>query len=86
MMLEQMRKTGEQRAQVRAAIQQAREQFWATYPDAPGAEKARKDFSYWLAVRDIYHLREHLKAPVMRDEPGRRTAHDVSGHCIDSAD
>jgi len=73
-MLEQMRKTGEQRAQARAAIQQAREQFWATYPDKPGAEKARKDFSYWLAVKDIYYLREHLKAPVMKDEHGRRTA------------
>jgi hypothetical protein len=73
-MLEQMRKTGEQRAQARAAIQQAREQFWATYPDKPRAEKARKDFSYWLAVKDIYYLREHLKAPVVKDEHGRRTA------------
>ncbi|HEX6950101.1 MAG TPA: hypothetical protein VF127_10930 [Nitrospira sp.] len=73
-MLEQMRKTGEQRAQARAAIQHAREQFWATYPDKPGAEKARKDFSYWLAVKDIYYLREHLKAPVVKDEHGRRTA------------
>ena len=74
MMLKQMRETGEQRAKVRAAIQQAREQFWATYPDKPGAEKARKDFSYWLATKDIYYLREHLKAPVMKDEHGRRTA------------
>lgn len=73
-MLEQMRKTGEQRAQARAAIQQAREQFWATYPDKSGAEKARKDFSYWLAVKDIYYLRTYLKAPVMKDEHGRRTA------------
>src|SRR5215467_10143786 len=73
-MLEQMRKTGEQRAQARAAIQQAREQFWAAYPDKPAAEKARKDFSYWLASKDIYYLREHLKAPVMKDEHGRRTA------------
>ena len=73
MMLDQMRKTGEQRAQARAAIQQAREQFWAMYPDKPGAEKARKEFSYWLAVKDIYYLRTHLKAPVMKDEHGRRT-------------
>ena len=73
-MLEQMRKTGEQRAQARAAIQQAREQFWATYPDKPGAEKARKDFSYWLGVKDIHYLRTYLKAPVMKDEHGRRSA------------
>ena len=52
-MLDQMRKTGEQRAQARAAIEQARAQFWATYPDKPGAEKARKEFIYWLAVKDI---------------------------------
>ena len=74
MMLKQMRETGEQRAQARAAIQQARTQFWATYPDKPGAEKARKEFSYWLGAKDIYYLREHLKAPVMKDEHGRRTA------------
>jgi hypothetical protein len=74
MMLKEMQKTGEQRAQARAMIKQAREQFWTTYPDKPGAEKARKEFSYWLAVKDIYYLREHLKAPVMKDEHGRRTA------------
>ena len=74
MMLKQMRETGEQRAQARAAIKQAREQFWATYPDKPGAEKARKEFSYWLAAKDIYYLREHLKAPITTDEHGRRTA------------
>ena len=74
MMLKQMRETGEQRAQARAAIQQARTQFWATYPDKPGAEQARKEFSYWLGAKDIYYLREHLKAPVMKDEHGRRTA------------
>jgi len=74
MMLKQMRETGEQRAQARAAITQARAQFWAMYPDKPGAEKARKEFSYWLAAKDIYYLREHLKAPVMKDEHGRRTA------------
>ena len=74
MMLKQMQETGEQRAQARAAITQARVQFWATYPDKSGAEKARKEFSYWLAAKDIYYLREHLKAPIMKDEHGRRSA------------
>ena len=74
MMLKQMQETGEQRAQARAAITQARAQFWATYPDKPGAEKARKEFSYLLSAKDIYYLREHLKAPITKDEHGRRTA------------
>src|SRR5262249_558184 len=53
----------------------ARAQFWATYPNKPGADKAKQDFAYWLWVKDIYYLRENLKAPVTKDpRTGRRTS------------
>jgi hypothetical protein len=74
-MAQQMRRTAEQRAQVMLGIQQAREKFWATYPDKPGADKAKQDFAYWLWVKDFYYLRENLKAPVTKDpRTGRRTS------------
>lgn len=78
-MAEEMRKTAENRANVMLSIEQARDTFWATYPDKPGAEKARQDFAYWLWVKDFYYLRENLKAPVTKDpRTGRRTSTDAA--------
>jgi hypothetical protein len=78
-MAEEMRKTAENRANVMLSIDQARDRFWATYPDKPGAEKAKQDFAYWLWVKDFYYLRENLKAPVTKDpRTGRRTSTDAA--------
>jgi hypothetical protein len=78
-MAEEMRKTAENRATVMQSIQQARDKFWATYPDKAGAEKAKQDFAYWLWIKDFYYLRENLKAPVTRDpRTGRRTSTDAA--------
>ena len=74
-----MRRTAENRALVMQSITQARERFWATYPDKPGAEKVKQDFAYWLWVKDMYYLRENLKAPVTKDpRTGRRTSTDAA--------
>jgi hypothetical protein len=44
-MAEQARRNAENRANAINSIKEARQRFWATYPDKPGAEKAKKDFA-----------------------------------------
>ena len=74
-MAREAREIAEVRANAIAGIQQARAKFWATYPDKPGADKARADFAYWLWVKDNYYLRENLKVPVTKDpRTGQRTS------------
>jgi hypothetical protein len=78
-MADQARQIAEVRANAIKSIKEARERFWATYPDKPGADKAKKDFAYWLWVKDNYYLRENLKAPVTKDpRTGRRTSTDAA--------
>jgi hypothetical protein len=78
-MAEQARRNAENRANAINSITEARQRFWATYPAKPGAEKAKKDFAYWLWIKDLYYLKENLKAPVTRDpRTGRRTSTDAA--------
>jgi hypothetical protein len=79
LIVEESRRLGELRAETINGIIAAREQFWATYPDKPGAEKARRDFAYWLWIKDSYYLRVNLQAPVQKDpRTQRRTSTDVA--------
>ena len=49
---EAVKKKGEMNRELAAA----RAQFWATYPDKPGAEAARQKFADLLHEKDIYYL------------------------------
>jgi len=62
------------RAEYEQRIADARARFWATYPDKPGAEKARADFANYLREKDLSILRDNLAAPVLTDGIGRRSS------------
>jgi hypothetical protein len=50
----------------------ARKRFWETYPDKPGAEKARQEFAEWLFLKDVLYLKAALitgKRKDARDDP-----------------
>jgi len=83
MIMEEARRAGEIRAETINAIVAARAQFWATYPDKPGADKARHDFAYWLWVKDFHYLRTNLQAPVQRDQRTQRQTSTDSANALD---
>jgi len=81
--MEEARRAGEIRAETINAIVAARAQFWATYPDKPGADKARHDFAYWLWVKDFHYLRTNLQAPVQRDQRTQRQTSTDTANALD---
>jgi hypothetical protein len=62
------------RIQVSNNIVNARAQFWATYPDKPGVDKAQTEFAHWLWTKDIIYLRQNLQSPVLKDSRGRSSS------------
>ena len=83
MIMEEARRAGQIRAETINAIVAARAQFWATYPDKPGADKARHDFAYWLWVKDFHYLRTNLQAPVQRDQRTQRQTSTDTANVLD---
>ncbi|HEY7189375.1 MAG TPA: hypothetical protein VH436_22615 [Vicinamibacterales bacterium] len=83
MIMEEARRAGQIRAETINAIVAARAQFWATYPDKPGADKARHDFAYWLWVKDFHYLRQNLQAPVQKDQRTQRQTSTDTANALD---
>lgn len=73
---------GKAKAELTASIKKAREQFWATYPNKPGAVKAREEFTKWLFYKDHYYLRLMLIGTQDKDLTSRRGP-DFIAHILD---
>lgn len=79
---ERAEEAGKAKAELIAGIEQAREQFWAAYPNKAGATKAREEFAKWLFYKDFYYLRLSLIGSQDRDLTARRGA-DFMAHILD---
>jgi hypothetical protein len=79
---QQAEAAGQDKAQFILDINKARAQFWATYPDKPGAAKAREEFANLLFYKDFYYLRLMLIGSQGRDLTARRGP-DFIAHILD---
>ena len=68
-------------------IAQARARFWATYPNKPGAAKARDEFATQLYWKDMYYVYASLATPTLQSDRGNpvgsRQALDFLGEQLD---
>lgn len=69
-------------------IAQARKQFWATYPNKPGAAAAHEEFAYRLYWKDMYYIYASVALPTLdsdrRNPVGSRQALEILGGQLDN--
>jgi hypothetical protein len=80
---EQAEAAGKAKAELIAGIERARTQFWATYPNKPGALKARDEFAKWLFYKDFYYLRLSLMGSLQSRDLTARRGPDFMAHILD---